>query len=104
MNIRVFTHWRDSWNANSSFIMIIEHIGTMQRSGEVDGVCVFMRNIILGVSKVLTAFFTLQGPSNSWLEVYIHISSITKCPQVMASRWGGSTMCGAFLGYFDQMQ
>ena len=84
--------------------MILEHIGTTQRSEIVDGVGAFLGNIIWGIFKVLTAFFTLQGPSNSWLEVYIHISSITKCPQVMASRWGGSTMCGAFFGYFDQMQ
>ena len=65
INVRVFTHWEHLWGANTSSIMIIEHIRTTQRSGEVDGVCPLVGDIIWGVPKVLTAFFTLQGPSNS---------------------------------------
>ena len=65
MNVRIFTHWGHLWGANTSSIMIIEHIGTTQRSGAVDGVCAFLGDIIWGISKVLTAFFTLQTSSNS---------------------------------------
>ena len=104
INIRILTHWRHLWDVNTSFIMIIEHIRMTQRSGEVDGMCALVGDIIWGVSKVLTAFFTLQTSSKSWLEGYIHISSSIKCPQVMASRWGGSTKCGGIFGYFDLIQ
>ena len=65
MNVRIFTHWKHRWGANTSSIMIIEHIGTTQRSGEVDGICALVGDIIWGISKVLTAFFTLQTSSNS---------------------------------------
>ena len=65
INIRIFTHWGHLWGANTSSIMIIEHIGTTQRSGEVDGICAFLGDIIWGVPKVLTAFLTLQTSSNS---------------------------------------
>ena len=63
--IRIFTHLGHLWNANTSSIMIIEHIGTTQRSGEVDGMCAFLGDIIWGIPKVLTAFLTLQTSSNS---------------------------------------
>ena len=65
MNVRILTHWEHLWNANTSSIMIIEHIGTTQRSGEVDGMCALVGDIIWDISKVLTAFFTLQTSSNS---------------------------------------
>ena len=63
--IRILTHWEHLWDVNTSSIMIIEHIGTTQRSGEVDGMCAFLGDIIWSISKVLTAFFTLQTSSNS---------------------------------------
>ena len=65
MNVRIFTHWGHLCGVNTSSIMIIEHIGTTQRSGEVDGICALVGDIIWGISKVLTAFFTLQTSSNS---------------------------------------
>ena len=65
MNIRILTHWGHLWGVNTSSIMIIEHIGTIQRSENVDGMCVFIGDIIWGISKVLTAFLTLQTSSNS---------------------------------------
>ena len=65
INVRILTHWEHPWDANTSSIMIIEHIRTTQRSREVDGVCAFLGDIIWGISKVLTAFFTLQTSSNS---------------------------------------
>ena len=46
MNIRILTHWEHLWGVNTSSIMIIEHIGTTQRSGEVDGICAFLGDII----------------------------------------------------------
>lgn len=46
MNVRILTHWGNLWGANTSSIMIIEHIGTTQRSEEVDGVCAFLGDII----------------------------------------------------------
>ena len=46
MNIHIFPHLGYFWDANLIYIMIIEHIETTQRSGKVDGVCAFMRNII----------------------------------------------------------
>ena len=63
--IRILTHWGNLWGVNTSSIMIIEHIEMTQRSGEVDGMCAFLGDIIWGISKVLTAFFTLQTSSNS---------------------------------------
>ena len=65
MNVRILTYWGHLWDANISSIMIIEHIGTTQRSGEVDGMCAFLGDIIWDISKVLTAFLTLQTSSNS---------------------------------------
>ena len=65
MNVRISTHWGHLWDGNTSSIMIIEHIGTTQRSGEVDGMCAFLRDIIWGMPKGLTAFLTLQTSSNS---------------------------------------
>ena len=64
MNVRILTHWEHLWGANTSSIMIIEHIGTTQRSGKVDGVCALEGDIIWGIFHVLTAFFTLQTSSN----------------------------------------
>ena len=63
--IRILTHWGNLWGANTSYIMIIEHIGATQRSGEVDSMCAFLGDIIWDISKLLTAFFTLQTSSNS---------------------------------------
>ena len=65
INVRILTHWGHLWSVNTSSIMIIEHIGTTQRSGEVDGMCAFLGDIIWGTSKLLTAFFTLHPSSNS---------------------------------------
>ena len=65
MNVRISTHWGHLWDANTSSIMIIEHIGMTQRSGEVDGMCALVGDIIWGIPKVLTAFLTLQTSSNS---------------------------------------
>ena len=65
ISIRILPHWGHLWSINTSSIMIIEHIGTTQRSGEVDGMCAFLGDIIWGIPKVLTAFFTLQTSSNS---------------------------------------
>ena len=65
MNVRISTHWGHFWDANTSSIMIIEHIETAHRSGEVDGMCAFLGDIIWGIPKVLTAFLTLQTSSNS---------------------------------------
>lgn len=65
INIRVFTHLGHFWDANSSYIMILEHSGTTQKSEIVDSVGAFMGNIFEGVFKLLTAFFTLQGPFSS---------------------------------------
>ena len=63
--IRILPHWGHLWGVNTSSIMIIDHIGTIQRSGEVDGMCALVGDIMWGISKVLTAFFTLQTSSNS---------------------------------------
>ena len=65
MNVRILTHWEHLWGANTSSIMMIEHIGMTQWSGEVDGICAFLGNIIWGIPKGLTAFLTLQTSSNS---------------------------------------
>ena len=65
MNVHILTHWGHLWGANTSSIMIIEHIGMTQRSGEVDGVCALVENIIWGIPKGLTAFLTLQTSSDS---------------------------------------
>ena len=46
MNVRILTHWGHLWGVNTSSIMIIEHIGTTQRSGEVDGMCALVGDII----------------------------------------------------------
>ena len=65
ISIRILPHWGHLWGVNTSSIMIIEHIGTTQRSEDVDGICALVGDIIWGISKVLTAFFTLQTSSNS---------------------------------------
>ena len=65
ISIRILPDWGHLLGVNTSSIMIIEHIGTTQRSGEVDGMCALVGDIIWGISKALTAFFTLQTSSNS---------------------------------------
>ena len=64
IDIRIFTHWEHLLGGNTLYIIIIEHTGTTQRSEEVDGMCAFLGDIIWGISKVLTAFLTLQTSSN----------------------------------------
>ena len=63
--IRILPHWGHLWDANTSSIMIIEHIGMTQRSWKVDGMCALVGNILWGIPKVLRGFFTLQTSSNS---------------------------------------